>query len=47
MIVTKDKNFYKLILSISLPIAVQNLIIFGISMLDTLMVGSLGEVQLS
>ena len=47
MIVTKDKKFYKLLLSISLPIAFQNLITFTVSMIDTLMVGSLGEAQLS
>ncbi|MGL5354149.1 MAG: MATE family efflux transporter [Clostridium sp.] len=47
MRITKDKNFYKLLLSISLPIAIQNLITFAVSMIDTMMVGSLGEVQLS
>lgn len=45
--ITKDKKFYKLLLSISLPIAMQNLITFAVSMIDTIMVGSLGEVQLS
>lgn len=47
MTLTKDKNFYRLLLSISIPIAMQNLITFGVSMIDALMVGSLGEVQLS
>lgn len=47
MRITKDRNFYKLLLSISLPIAMQNLITFAVSMIDTMMVGSLGEVQLS
>ena len=47
MKITKDRKFYKLLLSISLPIAIQNLITFAVSMIDTLMVGSLGEVQLS
>ena len=36
-----------MILSIALPIAVQNLITFAVSMIDTMMLGSLGEVQLS
>ena len=47
MLISKEKNFYKLILSIALPIAVQNLITFAVSMIDTMMLGSLGEVQLS
>ena len=47
MIITRDKRFYRLLFSIALPIAVQNLITFMVSMVDTLMVGALGEVQLS
>ena len=47
MQLTRDRKFYKLLLMISLPIGIQNLIIFGISMMDTLMLGSLGEVPLS
>lgn len=47
MLISKEKNFYKLILSIALPIAFQNLITFAVSMIDTMMLGSLGEVQLS
>ncbi len=44
---TKDQKFYKLLISIALPIAMQNLIIFSVSMADTLMLGQLGEVELS
>ena len=47
MIITRDKRFYRLLFSIALPIAVQNLITFMVSMVDTLMVGDLGEIQLS
>lgn len=47
MILTRDKDFYKLMLSISLPIGIQNLITFTVGMADTLMLGSLGEIQLS
>ncbi|MGU9100475.1 MATE family efflux transporter [Clostridium perfringens] len=47
MIITRDKRFYRLLFSIALPIAVQNLITFMLSMVDTLMVGALGEIQLS
>lgn len=44
---TRDKKFYKLILAIAIPIGFQNLITFAISMMDTLMLGALGEVPLS
>ena len=47
MKITTDKNFYKTMLSIAIPIGIQNLITFTVSMSDTLMLGSLGEVQLS
>ncbi|WP_373601247.1 MATE family efflux transporter [Paraclostridium bifermentans] len=47
MQLTKDISFYKAILNISLPIAIQNLITFAISMSDTIMLGRLGEISLS
>lgn len=47
MRIASDKKFYKLLFSISIPIAMQNLITFAVSMIDTLMVGSLGKVPLS
>ncbi|WP_300347837.1 MATE family efflux transporter [Clostridium sp.] len=47
MLVTRDKKFYRLLIGIALPIAVQNLITFMVSMVDTMMVGALGETQLS
>lgn len=47
MTITKDRSFYKSIISISLPIATQNLITFAISVSDTMMLGRLGEVSLS
>lgn len=43
----KEKSFYKTIAAIALPIALQNLIGFGVNMTDTLMIGSLGEAPLS
>ncbi len=42
-----DRKFYVTILSISIPIVLQNLIFFGISMADTVMIGRLGDIQLS
>ncbi len=43
----KEKSFYASIAAIALPIALQNLIGFGVNMTDTLMIGALGEAQLS
>ncbi len=43
----KDKAFYKKAAMITIPIAAQSLITIGINMLDTIMLGSMGEIQLS
>lgn len=43
----RDKEFYKQLITISVPISLQNLISFGLSMMDTVMLGSLGENQIS
>ncbi len=43
----KDTNFYKKVAGIALPIALQGLITQGVNMMDTLMVGSVGETELS
>ena len=43
----RDKEFYKLLFSITLPIAAQNFITFTVSMADSLMLGKLGETTLS
>ena len=43
----KDPEFYKTVFTLALPIALQSLITIGVNMLDTLMVGSLGETPLS
>lgn len=47
MYMTKDKSFYKSIIDISIPIAIQNLITVSVNMADTVMLGKLGEVELS
>ena len=39
----KDKSFYKKVLILALPIALQSLIAVGVNMLDTIMVGSIGS----
>ena len=43
----KEKSFYKLILSIAVPVVLQNMITIGVNIMDTLMLGNYGEVQLS
>lgn len=43
----RDRNFYKTLLVIAVPIALQNLVTVLVSMMDTLMIGQLGETQLS
>lgn len=46
-LIPHDKEFYRLILKIALPISLQNLITFLVGMMDTVMLGKLGEVELS
>lgn len=43
----KDKAFFKALLSIALPITIQNLIASSVNMLDTLMITSLGQGSLA
>lgn len=42
-----DREFYGRVVILALPIALQSLITIGVNMLDTIMVGSLGEAELS
>ena len=42
-----NKAFYKNLLAITMPIAFQNIISYSVNMMDTLMLGSLGETILS
>ena len=43
----KNTAFYKSVFALALPIALQSLISIGVNMLDTIMVGNLGENALS
>ncbi len=43
----RDSQFYKKVFGLALPIALQSLITIGVNMLDTIMVGNLGEFALS
>ncbi len=45
--IVREKQFYKAMFAIALPIAIQNLISFLVNLLDSLMVGQLGEDSLS
>lgn len=47
MNIVKDKSFYIKAAGIALPIAAQSLITIGVNIMDTIMVGDLGEVALS
>ena len=40
----KDPSFYKKVIILALPIALQSLIAVGVNMLDTIMVGSIGSL---
>lgn len=42
-----EKGFYRRVLILALPIAMQSLITIGVNMLDNVMVGRLGETELS
>ena len=43
----REKTFYRRVLTIMLPVAMQQAINMGVNMMDTVMLGSFGEVQLS
>lgn len=45
--IIKEKSYYKTIFAIAIPIALQNLINFAVNMTDTVMVGALGQAELS
>ena len=43
----QDKTFYRSILTVALPTMLQGLITIGVNMMDTVMLGSYGEMQIS
>lgn len=43
----EDNKFYKRLFLITLPIVIQNLIASSLNMLDTMMIGQVGEVELA
>ena len=46
-LIVRDKYFYKTVLAIAVPIALQNMVTSAVGMLDTIMLGQLGEVAMS
>ncbi len=46
-IITRDKTFYTSLISLAIPVALQNLITFSVNFADNLMVGSLGDAAVS
>jgi len=47
MLFTKDKSFYKTLVHLAIPIALQNLVTFSVGLADGVMVGSLGDNAVS
>lgn len=45
--IIKEPEFYKSVIRIMLPVALQQAINMGVNMMDTMMLGSFGEIQLS
>lgn len=43
----RDKKFYCMVAGIAVPIALQSLITTGVNMMDTIMIGKVGETELS
>ncbi|MGN0424254.1 MAG: MATE family efflux transporter [Acetatifactor sp.] len=46
-LIVADKGFYGTVFTLATPIALQSMITIGVNMLDTIMVGRLGEAELS
>jgi len=46
-LIYKDRNFYKIVAAMMVPVALQNMITIGVNITDTMMLGALGETQLS
>lgn len=44
---TRDKSFYKSLISLAIPISLQNLVTFAVNFADNVMIGRLGENAIS
>ena len=43
----RDKELFRMIVTIAIPVALQNLLVFLTQILDTIMLGELGDVPLT
>ncbi|MBO6157797.1 MAG: MATE family efflux transporter [Firmicutes bacterium] len=46
-LLTRDRSFYKTLITLAIPVALQNLITFSVTFADNLMVGALGDSAIS
>ena len=46
-LLTKDRSFYRSLLLLAVPVALQNLITFSVNFADNLMIGALGDAAIS
>ncbi len=46
-IFVRDKQFYRQTAAVAIPVALQSAITVGVNMTDNVMLGSLGEIQMS
>lgn len=46
-LLTRDRSFYRSLIALAIPVALQNLITFAVNFADNLMVGSLGDAAVS
>ncbi|MBO4717381.1 MAG: MATE family efflux transporter [Spirochaetales bacterium] len=46
-IIVRDKKFYKALIVLATPMILQSMITIGVNIMDTVMLGKMGEVQLS
>ena len=43
----KDRTFYRTMIFLAIPIMIQNLLVSSLNMIDTLMIGSIGENEIA
>lgn len=46
-LLTKDRSFYKSLITLAIPVAIQNLITFSVALADNVMISSLGDAAVS
>ena len=45
--ITRDRNFYRTLIKLAIPVALQNLITFCVNFVDNIMISSLGDAAMS